>query len=124
MARVLGVGGVFFKSPDPAALAAWYERCLGVELGEGFTGSVFQPAGVPPGGYTIWSPFSADTDYFDPSPAPFMINLMVDDLDGALAQVAQGGARVMDAREESEFGRFGWFLDPDGNKIELWQPPA
>jgi predicted enzyme related to lactoylglutathione lyase len=124
MARVLGVGGVFFKSPDPAALAAWYERWLGVELGEGFTGSIFQPAGVPPGGYTIWSPFAADTEYFDPSPAPFMINLMVDDLDGALAQVAEGGARVMEAREESEFGRFGWFLDPDGNKIELWQPPA
>jgi len=124
MARALGIGGIFFKSPDPQALAAWYVRWLGIELGEGFSGSVFQPGSVPPGGYTIWAPFSADTEYFAPSPAPFMINLMGDDLDGALAQVAEGGAQVMDAREESEFGNFGWFLDPDGNKVELWQPPA
>jgi predicted enzyme related to lactoylglutathione lyase len=121
MAKVLGVGGVFFKSPDPVQLRAWYERWLGVP-DRGF-GMDFAPSSVPPGGYTVWSPFAADTRYFDPGGREFMINLMVDDLDGALAQVRNGGANVMDRREESEYGRFGWFLDPDGNKVELWQPP-
>ena len=123
MARVLGVGGIFFISPDPGALAAWYARWLGVEVAGDFTGVIFRPEQVPPGGYTLWSPFPADTRYLDPSGLPFMINLMVDDLDGALAQVAEGGATLTGTPESSEFGRFGWFLDPDGNKIELWQPP-
>lgn len=124
MAKVLGIGGIFFKSPDPRALAEWYATWLGVQVAGDFTGALFQPSGVPPGGYTLWSPFEASTRYFDPSSQPFMINLMVDDLDGALAQVAEGGGALAGTPEDSEFGRFGWFVDPDGNKVELWQPPA
>ena len=122
MAKVLGVGGVFFRSPDPARLRTWYAQWLGIP-DRGF-GMNFPPSSIPPGGYTVWSPFAADTKYFDPPGREFMVNLMVDDLDGALAQVGQGGGQVVGGIEESEYGRFGWFLDPDGNKVELWQPPA
>ena len=79
---------------------------------------------LPGGAYSVWSPFKQDTTYFAPSDQSFMINLIVDDLDGCLARVAEGGAEVMPDREDAEFGRFGWFLDPEGNKVELWQPPA
>ena len=124
MAKALGIGGVFFKARDPAALAAWYGAHLGIDVQDGFAGAIFTADAVPAGGYTVWSPFAADTTYFDPSTAPYMINLMVDDLDGALAQVAEGGATLVGTPEDSEYGRFGWFIDPDGNKIELWQPPG
>jgi predicted enzyme related to lactoylglutathione lyase len=120
MARVQGVGGVFFKSPEPARLRAWYAKWLGIPA-EG-PGASFAPAAMPPGGFVVWSPFSADTTYFAPSPARFMINLIVDDLDGALAQVRAGGGEIVGAIEDYDYGRFGWFLDPDGNKVELWQP--
>lgn len=123
MARVLTLGGVFVRSPDREALAAWYARWLGFEIDESFGGSVFQSSAVPPGGYQLWSPFAADSDYF-PREQAVMLNLIVDDVPGALAQVAEGGAEVVGEIDESEFGVFGWFVDPDGNKIELWQPPA
>jgi predicted enzyme related to lactoylglutathione lyase len=120
MARALGVGGVFFKSPDPKALGAWYQRWLGVE----FDGNAvsFMPSAMPAAGCTVWSPFSASTTYFNPATKEFMINLIVDDLDGALAQVKEGGATIVGGIEGADYGRFGWFLDPDGNKVELWQP--
>lgn len=121
MARVLGIGGVFFKSPEPARLRAWYAQWLGIPESE--FGAVFPPADMPPRGYQVWSPFDVATRYFSPGTRDFMFNLIVDDLDGALAQVRASGVAVMDAIEESEFGRFGWFVDPDGNKVELWQPP-
>lgn len=124
MAKVLGVGGVFFRSPDPKALGEWYQKWLGVPVDPSWGGAPFRPDGVPPGGYTIWAPFPGDTTYFDPPARAFMINLMVDDLDGALAQVKEGGAETVGEPETSEFGKFGWFIDPDGNKIELWQPPG
>ena len=123
MAKVIGLGGVFFKSPDPEALGRWYARWLGVPVQHPY-GAMFLPGAVPPGGGNVWSPFAADTAYFDPSDRPYMFNLMVDDLDGALAQVRDGGADVLPKSEDSEFGRFGWFIDPDGNKVELWQPMA
>jgi predicted enzyme related to lactoylglutathione lyase len=121
MAKVLGIGGVFFKSPDPARLRAWYSQRLGFAADE--YGAMFAPATMPQGGMTVWNPFAATTDYFAPSQASFMINLVVDDLDGALAQVREGGAEVVGS-ENHDYGRFGWFVDPDGNKVELWQPPA
>jgi predicted enzyme related to lactoylglutathione lyase len=121
MAKVLGVGGVFFKSPDPKKLAAWYESHLGIAFNGG-TYTAFTAETVPPGGCTVFSPFAADTTYFDPARKDFMINLMVDDLDGALAQVQQGGAQLVGNIDDQPYGRFGWFVDPDGNKIELWQP--
>lgn len=123
MAKVVGLGGVFFKSPDPEALGKWYARWLGVPVQHPY-GASFQPGAMPTGGCQVWSPFAADTSYFEPANRPFMINLMVDDLDGALQQVREGGAQVMPKGEDSEYGRFGWFIDPDGNKVELWQPPA
>jgi predicted enzyme related to lactoylglutathione lyase len=121
MARVLGVGGVFFKSPDPVALSAWYEKWLKVPV-ESTYGAMFQPQVMPEGGFTVWGPFKASTSYFDPSNKEYMFNLVVDDLDGALAQVQQGGAQLSGEVEEHDFGRFGWFMDPDGNKVELWEP--
>ena len=121
MARVLGVGGVFFKCEDPEKLGAWHQEWLEIPVEPPY-GASFRPDTVPPGGLTVWGPFSKDTEYFNPSRREFMINLMVDDLDEALAQVAEGGAEVMDETMEEDYGRFGWFIDPEGNKVELWEP--
>lgn len=122
---VLGVGGVFFRSEDPARLGEWYETHLGfqVEAWGDTRGTSFAPAAMPPAAFTVWSAFAASTEYFGNSGQSYMINLVVDDLDAALANVAEGGAEVLDAREEHDFGRFGWFVDPDGNRVELWEPP-
>ncbi len=122
MAKVLGVGGVFFKSKDPAALGDWYQKWLGVPVEPPY-GANFKPSSMPEYGLTVWAPFKADTEYFVPSKSSFMINLVVDDLDGALAQVVEGGAELVGEVQEEAYGRFGWFLDPEGNKVELWQPP-
>lgn len=123
MAKVVGLGGIFFKSPDAKALADWYQEHLGLPIQASFGGAVFMADQVPDGGYNIWTPFKNDTTYFEPSKQTFMMNLMVDDLDGALAQVKAAGATLHGDPERSEFGAFGWFSDPDGNKVELWQPP-
>ncbi|MCB1626780.1 MAG: VOC family protein [Xanthomonadales bacterium] len=120
MAKVVGVGGIFFKSPDPAALMAFYEKALGFPAADGCV--TFPWAQVPKDGYTVWSPFQANTEYFQPSSASFMINLAVDDLVGALEQVRAAGGEVVGEIEQYDYGQFGWFLDPDGNKVELWQP--
>ena len=123
MAKVLGIGGVFFKSGDPEKLGAWYREWLDLPVEHPYGASMKFDV-LPTNSYGVWSPFSRDTTYFAPSDQVFMINLIVDDLDGCLARVREGGAEVMGDIEESEFGRFGWFLDPEGNKVELWQPPA
>lgn len=121
MAKALGVGGVFFKSPDPQKLNQWYTDWLGFDITQG-PGVTFKPQAIPPGGLTVWSVMDAATDYFAPADRPFMINLMVDDLGEALAQVSRGGAQIVGEIESYDYGRFGWFLDPDGNKVELWEP--
>jgi predicted enzyme related to lactoylglutathione lyase len=123
--RVLGVGGVFFRSPDPAHLGSWYAEHLGLQVENwGQThGTSFAPADMPPTGFTVWSAFSDDTEYFGNSGQGHMINLVVDDLDAALDKVRAGGAEVLEEREDHDFGRFGWFVDPDGNRVELWEPP-
>jgi predicted enzyme related to lactoylglutathione lyase len=125
-ARVLGVGGIFFRSSDPARLGDWYAEHLGfaVESWGDTRGTSFSPSDLPPAAFTVWSAFAVDTAYFGDSGQSYMINLVVDDLEGALAAVAAGGAQVLEEREEHDFGRFGWFVDPDGNRVELWQPPA
>ncbi len=125
MAKVLGVGGIFFKSPDPARLCQWYSQWLGfsIETESGMSFVPFHPHSMPAKGYTVWSAFSSTTCYFSPSDKEFMFNLVVDNLEEALHQVTAGGAEVVGDIEKSEYGRFGWFVDPDGNKVELWQPP-
>ena len=123
--RALGVGGVFFRSKDPARLGEWYARYLGfqVEAWGETRGTSFAPDCMPAASFTVWSAFEASTEYFGGSGQTYMINLVVDDLDAALENVAAGGAEVLEAREEHDFGRFGWFIDPDGNRVELWEPP-
>jgi predicted enzyme related to lactoylglutathione lyase len=79
---------------------------------------------MPGNSFTVWSAFAADTEYFGQSGQAYMINLVVDDLDAALDHVKEGGAVVLEEREEHDFGKFGWFVDPDGNRVELWQPPG
>lgn len=122
MAKVVGLGGVFFKANDPQQLAEWYQKWLQMELTFP-NGATFTPQAVPANGYQIWGPFKKDTEYFNPSKQAFMFNLMVDDLDAMLEQLKPSGCQVMEETEKSEFGYFGWFIDPDGNKVELWQPP-
>jgi predicted enzyme related to lactoylglutathione lyase len=121
--QVLGVGGLFFKSPDPSRLRGWYERVLGLQFNN-WGGIVFDPAALPANSALVFTPLAADTDYFAPSAQPFMFNLIVDDLEAALARAAEAGATVLDGRASGEQGDFGWIVDCDGNKVELWQPPA
>ena len=120
MAKVLGVGGVFFKSPDPKRLYDWYAKWLDMEFED--WGIAYFPKDMPPNGQTVWSAFDGTTKYFDPSEKGFMFNLMVDNLEEALKQVKEGGAEVIGEIEKMEYGSFGWFMDPDGNKVELWEP--
>ncbi|NMB90612.1 MAG: VOC family protein, partial [Chloroflexi bacterium] len=125
MAKVLGVGGIFIKSPDPVRLQGWYTQWLGINAQneQGMSFAIFQPGMMPENSYTLLSAFDSETDYFAPSSKEFMFNLVVDNLEEALSQVAAGGAQVVGDIDKSEFGNFGWFIDPDGNKVELWQPP-
>jgi predicted enzyme related to lactoylglutathione lyase len=124
--KVNGIGGVFFKAHDMALMRDWYSRNLGISFDSGFNGTVFSwPAGQTPDrpGSTVWSLFSADTEYFAPSQAAFMINFRVDDLDAMLAQLRANGCSVDDRVEVMEgIGRFGWVMDPEQNRIELWEP--
>jgi len=121
MARVLGVGGVFFKSKNPEKLGSWYNKWLGVPVEHPY-GASFKLSDTPKNGYTVWTPFKEQTDYFAPSERPYMFNLIVDDVEGALDQVKNGGAQIIGEIDKNEYGEFGWFLDPEGNKVELWKP--
>jgi predicted enzyme related to lactoylglutathione lyase len=123
MKRVTGLGGVFFKSQDKTALTKWYSDRLGLDADE--YGKMFQwrdDENPESRGYTVWSPFKEDTKYFEPSSKPFMINFRVDDLAGLLAALRQEGVQVVGEIQDEENGRFGWIMDPEGNKIELWEP--
>ena len=120
MAKVLGIGGVFFKVQDGDALRDWYRRVLGFPI-EDWGGVPFPH---PDRGAVVWSPFRADTGYFDPSPHGFMINLIVDDLDGVLAKAREAGVEPLGRDDSDPNGRFAWLLDPAGIKIELWEPKA
>jgi predicted enzyme related to lactoylglutathione lyase len=123
MKRVTGIGGIFFSAKDPVALRAWYKAHLGIDVQE-WGGAAFRwvnDKGEPTGGTTAWS--VGDGQYFAPSKAPFMVNYRVADLHGLLAQLRNEGCQVLDKTDESEYGKFGWVMDPEGNKVELWQPP-
>ena len=121
--RVLGIGGVFFKSADRERLHAWYAENLGLEQGAGGVQFRWRDHDAPEvERVTAWCLFARESPYFDPSTAPFMLNYIVDDLDAILARLAASGARIDPKREDCDYGRFAWIYDPDGNKIELWQP--
>ena len=125
MKRVTGIGGVFFKTQDPEKLKRWYQQHLGIiPDSDGYVSFRWREKDDPERvGYTAWSPFAQDTRYFDPSTKPFMINYRVADLHRLLEQLREEGVQVDDHVEESEYGRFGWIMDPEGNRVELWEPP-
>ena len=125
MRRVTGIGGIFFKAKDPDALRAWYKAHLGIDVQE-WGGTAFpwaDEAGNAVKGTTVWSIGAADGDYFAPSTAPFMVNYRVADLAALLAALRAEGCNVLEKTDDSEYGKFGWVIDPEGNKLELWQPP-
>ena len=126
MAKVTGIGGVFLKCRgDSAALAAWYREHLGLPL-ETWGGAVLRwpDDKASDGGLTVWSLAAADSSWFSPSDSAFMINYRVDDLDGLLAQLRAAGIEPVGGPESHENGKFAWVMDPDGNKVELWEPMA
>jgi predicted enzyme related to lactoylglutathione lyase len=126
MERVTGIGGVFFRARDPQALLAWYRQRLGVQPEPGGEAVVFsweRTEGPDRPGSTTWAIFPADTAYFGDRGSQSMINYRVARLDPMLEQLRAAGADVDERVEESEFGRFGWATDPEGNRFELWEPP-
>ena len=120
MAKVLGVGGIFFKANDPSALGKWYADTLGINMGA--YGASFQSEDMPKEGHTALSIFNRDTKYFNPSAQEYMINFVVDDLFSLLLKIEKAGGTLCGKPEEYDYGKFGWFIDPEGNKVELWQP--
>ena len=120
MARITAFGGVFFRSADPQALAAWYREKLGLNI-EDWGGAMIQSEGAGPG-YGVWAPFDKTSGRFDPSSREFMINFAVDDLDDFLAGLEAKGVEVNERQQLDGMGKFAWILDPDGTKIELWEP--
>ncbi len=125
MARVVGIGGIFFKAQDPDALREWYRANLGLDM-QSWGGVTFRASAEPSGhdAVTVWTIFPSTSTYFAPSAAPFMISYRVDNLTLILAELRERGCAVDERIEESEFGRFGWVQDPEGNRLELWEPPS
>ncbi len=126
MRRVTGIGGIFFKARDPKALGAWYKQHLGIDV-QDWGGAAFSwtdAAGNPANGTTAWSLAAADTSQFAPSKSAFMVNYRVEDLAALLQALRAEGCNVLEKTDDSEYGKFGWVMDPEGNKVELWEPPA
>ena len=126
MKRVTGIGGIFFNAKDPAALRDWYRTHLGVDVLP-WGGAAFKwtdEAGQPTGGTTIWSIGAADPAGFGPQGKSFMVNYRVADLAALLQALRAEGCEVLDKTDDSEYGKFGWVIDPEGNQVELWEPPA
>ena len=125
MARVTGIGGVFFKSTaNHTRLAAWYRDNLGLPL-EAWGGAILKwpDDKAEDRGLTVWHVAERETKWFDPSPASFMINYRVDNLGEMLAQLQKNGVAIVKGPEQHENGKFAWIMDPEGNRIELWEPP-
>jgi predicted enzyme related to lactoylglutathione lyase len=120
MAHITGIGGIFIKSSDPKALSAWYRDKLGIEI-ESWGGAILKRSDQSPP-QAVWSAFDAGTQYFAPSTRDVMINFAVDDLDAFLAQIEAKGVTVLGKMETDPNGKFAWVLDPDGTKLEFWQP--
>lgn len=128
MRRVTGIGGIFFKAHDPKTMMDWYSKHLGIspssEDGETYAMFSWRDADdTAQLGSTVWSLFPQNTDYFGPGTSSCMVNYRVADLDGLLEQLRAEGVQVEEKIEEYEFGRFAWITDPEGNRIELWEPP-
>ena len=125
MKRVTGIGGIFFSANDPVTLRAWYKQHLGIDVEE-WGGTPFtwtDAAGNPTKGTTVWSIGAADGKHFAPSKSTFMVNYRVEDLAAVLQALRDEGCNVLEKTDDSEYGKFGWVMDPEGNKVELWQPP-
>jgi len=126
MKRVTGIGGIFFNARDPVTLRAWYKTHLGIDVQE-WGGAAFtwtDAEGNPKAGTTIWSIGDASSNHFAPSAAPFMVNYRVAGLHALVATLRAEGCNVLEKIDESEYGKFAWVIDPEGNKVELWEPPA
>ena len=126
MKRVTGIGGIFFNAKDPVTLRGWYKQHLGIDV-QDWGGAAFDwvdAAGNPTKGTTAWTINADDSDSYAPSKSNFMINYRVDDLDALLKALRDEGCNVLEKTDDSEYGKFGWVMDPEGNKVELWQPPA
>ena len=122
-ARVTGIGGIFFKARDPLALRRWYHERLGIGSGaEHWAVFAWREADSNARGETVWSVFAADTTYFGESSQQAMVNYRVFDLDGLLQRLERDGVRVLPDRHADDNGRFAWIVDPEGNRIELWEP--
>lgn len=127
MAKVTGIGGVFIKSKGKGAdLSAWYAENLGMKLEEGWGGSILKWSEdkAEDGGLTVWTTASSDSKWFAPSESTFMINYRVDNMDDLIANLKQNGVEIHSGPESHENGKFAWIIDPDGNKVELWEPMA
>jgi predicted enzyme related to lactoylglutathione lyase len=122
--HITGIGGIFFKAADPTSLKKWYQDHLGIDAGEyGATFTWRDADDVNRECRTVWSPFPHDTTYFEPSTASFMINYIVEDLDALLADLQAKGFPMENRIEDTDYGRFTWISDPEGNRLELWEPP-
>jgi catechol 2,3-dioxygenase-like lactoylglutathione lyase family enzyme len=123
--RILGIGGVFFKSANAGQAREWYAKHLGfVDKGAGVMLPWREKDNPQNEHVTVWTVFPADTKYFGPGNAPFMLNYIVDDMDAFLDRMTQEGVRIDPKRQDESYGRFAWIYDSDGNKIELWQAPV
>jgi catechol 2,3-dioxygenase-like lactoylglutathione lyase family enzyme len=121
--RILGIGGVFFKSANHLQMRDWYSKHLGLaDSGHGVMLPWREHDDPQKEQVTVWTVFPASTEYLNPSPAPFMINYIVDDMDALLERLKQEGVKIDPKRMDESYGRFAWIYDLDGNKIELWQP--
>ena len=123
MKRVTAIGGIFFKSKDPKAQREWYASHLGVPASE--YGAMFEWRNVDKPeekGFTLWNPFKNDTKYFEPSQKEFMINFRVDNLEALMEELKKEGVQIVGEMQVDEYGKFAHILDPEGNKIELWEP--
>ncbi len=123
MKRVTGLGGVFFKCQDPEKMNEWYKTHLGIDTGKYGASFGWRDLDLPEKkGLTAWNTFPAGTKYFDPSTKPFMLNYRVANLRGLLEILRQEGVTIVGEVQEYDYGKFGWIMDPEGNKIELWEP--